>query len=214
MDIKGLLIRVVVIAVLFWLIRLGWNLIGDDPAILFIYIICLAVVGGVCVVKWVLPWIGDAASTAMLSSGEEVRPDETMKAAAKVAQGDYEGAISEYEKSLKENPKQSFAVGEIAKICSDKLGDPQRALNVLQEHLAATQWSRDDAAFLRFRVVDLYAEALKDYDTARNQLQQVIADFPNTRHSANAHHKLNEVEQAQFRHLTEQRLKGAGGGTV
>lgn len=214
MDIKGLVIRLAVAAVAFWLIRLGWRMIGDDPAMLFIYVIFLAVVGGVCIVKWVLPWIGDTASTAMLSSGEEVRPDESMKAAAKVAQGDYEGAIAEYEKSLRENPKQAFAVGEIAKICSDKLGDPQRALSVLEQHLAATQWSEDDAAFLRFRMVDLQVDTLKNYEAGRELLQQVMADFPNTRHAANAHHKMNEVEQAQFKAMQEQRKQAGGAGVA
>ncbi|HYF34927.1 MAG TPA: tetratricopeptide repeat protein [Prosthecobacter sp.] len=214
MDIKGLIIRVAIIGAAVWLVRFGWNRIGDDPAMLFIYVIVLAVVAGVAMVKWVLPWIGDAASTAMLSSGEEVRPDESMKAAAKVAQGDYEGAIAEYEKSLRENPKQAFAVGEMAKICNEKLGDAQRALSVLNQHLAATQWSEDDAAFLRFRIVDIHVDTLKDFEKARELLQQVIAEFPNTRHSANAHHKMNEVEQAQFKAIQEQRLKSAGSGTA
>jgi outer membrane protein assembly factor BamD (BamD/ComL family) len=28
-------------------------------------------------------------------------------------------------------------------------------------------------------------------------LEQVIGNFPNTRHSANAHHKMSEIEQAE-----------------
>ena len=36
------------------------------------------------------------------------------------------------------------------------------------------------------------------FEAARDMLEQIIGNFPNTRHSANAHHKLREVEQAQF----------------
>jgi hypothetical protein len=212
MDIKGIIIRLALIGLAIWLITLGYHKLKDDAAMTFIYFIVIALIGALVVAKFILPWIGDAVSTVVYSSGEEVRPDESMKAAAKLAQGDYEGAIAEHEKSLADNPKQSFAVAEIAKICNDKLGDPQRALAVLQHHLAATEWSEDDAAFLRFRVIDLHVDALKDYDGARDLLQQVIVDFPETRHSANAHHRMNEVEQAQFKALQEQRRQQAGGG--
>jgi tetratricopeptide (TPR) repeat protein len=216
MHFKPILVRFAIFLAAFWLARWGFYKIAasENPASVFIYVILLGCICAVLVVKYVLPWIGDAVSTSVFSSGEVVRPDESMKAAAKVAQGDYEGAIVEHEKALAENPKQSFAVAEIAKICSLKLGDPQRALRVLEERLAGTEWSEDDAAFLRFRIVDICTEDLQDYEKAREVLQQVIANFPNTRHSANAHHKLGEVEQAQFKALQAQRTKPASGGTA
>ncbi|MDZ4289573.1 MAG: hypothetical protein U0984_16530 [Prosthecobacter sp.] len=210
MNTKGVLIRLVVLAVIYWLCKLGFDKVRDDPAMMFIYVIVLGLIAGLLLVKYLLPVIGDAVSTAVFSSGEQVRPDESMKAAAKLAQGDYEGAIAEHEKALAENPKQAFVIGEIAKICNDKLGDPQRALTLLKQHLEGTEWTDDDAAFLRFRTIDIHIETLKDYDGALELLRQVIATFPNTRHSANAHHRMNEVEQIQFKQIMEQRLKAGG----
>lgn len=209
MNIKLIAIRISIIVVAFLLCRWGYFLLKDDPGMLLVYFIAIGAIGGFFVVKFVLPWFGDAVSTAILSSGEEVKIDESMKAAAKLAQGDYEGAITEYEKALRENPAQSFPVGEIAKICAEKLHDPQRALQVLEQHLDAREWTEDDAAFLRFRIIDLHVVHLKDFDTAHALLEKVIADFPNTRHSANAHHKLGEVEQAQYKHMMEQRQKAS-----
>lgn len=210
MNLKGAAIRLVVLALALGVAKLGWDKVRDDIPMMFIYFIVLGVIAALLTVKYFLPWIGDAVGTVVFSSGEQVRPDESMKAAAKLAQGDYEGAINEHQKALAENPKQSFVVGEIAKIANDKLHDSQRALNVLRHHLAGTEWKEDDAAFLRFRIVDIHVETLKDYETGRELLQQIIADFPNTRHSANAHHKMNEVEQAQYKQIMEQRLKAGG----
>jgi tetratricopeptide (TPR) repeat protein len=146
----------------------------------------------------------------MFSSVETIRPDEGMRAAAKLAQGDYEGAIAEHEKNLEANPEQTHPAVEIARICTSKLQDPHRALSVLLQHLASREWPEDDAAFLRFRIADVHLEPLHDFDGARRQLEQVIADFPNTRHSANAQHRLHEIEQEEYKFIMEQRRKSAG----
>ncbi len=41
---------------------------------------------------------------------------------------------------------------------------------------------------------------LGDEETAKGFLNRVMETFPETRHSANARHKLNEIEQAAQRH--------------
>jgi hypothetical protein len=41
-------------------------------------------------------------------------------------------------------------------------------------------------------------------------LEQVVAHFPNTRHSANAHHRINELDQMKYKQTTEQRIKSRG----
>jgi tetratricopeptide (TPR) repeat protein len=210
MNTKLILIRLGIIALVVLICKLAYDKVADDPGMLLVYFIALGAIGGFLVVKFVLPWFGDAVTTALLSSGEEVKPTETMKAAAKLAQGDYQGAIEEHEKSLKQNPAQSFPVGEIAKIHAEKLNDPQTALRVLETHIAAREWPQDDAAFLRFRVIDIHIVQLQDFDTAHVLLERAIADFPNTRHAANAHHKLGEVEKAQYKQMTERRLKAGG----
>ena len=71
------------------------------------------------------------------------------------------------------------------------------------------QGSADDAAFIMFRISDVYMTHLHDFGAARDMLEQVIGNFPNTRHSANAHHKITEIEQAEFAYLQSQRAKAA-----
>jgi len=173
-------------------------------------VLLIAVVGGFFVVLVVLPRFGDAVSTALTSSNEESKLEGSGKAMALIAQGDYEGAIREYEKVLAEKPDDSFSVSEIAKVCSEKLGDPIRGLHVLRTHLEKREWPTDDAAFLMFRMVDIYMKE-DQYAEARELLEQISTSFPNTRHVGNARHKLNEVEQAEFKFAQAQRARGAQG---
>lgn len=170
-------------------------------------ILLLAVGGGFFFVLVILPKLGDAVGTVMYSSGETVKSDEGLKAAAKLAAGDYAGAIEEYEKMIQEKPDDAFPVSEIAKIHADKLHDPGKALAVLKQHLESKEWNEENASFLMFRMVDLYAGA-RDFDSAKDILEQVVGNFPGTRHSANAKHKINEIEQAQFKEAQSRRSQG------
>lgn len=179
----------------------GWRAVRDDVGMMFVYFIALGSVAGFLAVKFFVPWLGDTVGTVMYSSGEKVQPDAAMRAAARAAQGDYEGAIAQHEQALQEDPAQTFAIAEIARLCAEKLHDPQRGLEVLRRHLGARDWSEDDAAFLHFRQADLQLGQLHDFAAARATLEQVIRLFPNTRHSANAHHRLHELEQAEYRSL-------------
>ena len=189
------------------LVYLGLKLPSMDVGSQFV----LTVVGGTVIaivaVKYFVPRFGDWVGTFFYSAGEVIVPDDTMKAAAKVAQGDYEGAIAEYEKMLSENPDNTLAIQEIAKIRAQKLGEPEKALLFLQQQLENRDWTEDGAAFLMFRIAELYQETLHDYAAAESVLQQVIADLPNTRHSANAHHKIHEVQEAQFKAMSAHRPK-------
>lgn len=210
----SLIIRLCAVALIILGAILGWQAIDkENIGGRFIYMIIVGVVGGLAGVKYFIPWIGDVMGTFFFSSGEQVVMDDSMKAVAKLAQGDYEGAISEYEKIAKEKPEDSFPIAEIAKIYSEKMDDPRRALAFLQARLKGKEWEQDAAAFLMFRMVDLHADKLNDHQAARDLLEQVVANFPNTRHSANAHHKLREVEQAQFKAAMDQKLKSSAQNT-
>ncbi len=182
----------------------------QGPGNQLVFFLVVGVIVGLLGVKYIIPWFGDALGTAMYSSGEQVQMDEGMKAASKMAQGDYEGAIAEYERVAKEKPEDTFPIAEIAKIYADKLDDPQRALAFLQQRLDSGAWDEDAAAFLMFRMVDIKLDALKDYQGAHDQLIEITGKYPNTRHSANANHKVREVEQAQFKANMEKRLKSGG----
>ena len=175
----------------------------ENPMYPFMGILALAIAGGIFFVVVLLPRFGDAVGTVMYSSGEISQQTEGMKAAAKMASGDYEGAITEYEKMKAEQPTDPYPVSEIAKIYADKLHDPDRAVAYLHENLGNQEWTEDNAAFLMFRLVDVHHHA-KAYDDAKAVLEQVVEHFPSTRHSANASHKITEIEQAQFKELRAQ----------
>lgn len=167
----------------------------------------LAVIGGIFIVMVVLPKLGDAVGTVMYSSGEEVSADEAMKAAAKMAAGDYEGAIQHFENLIEEKPDDPYAISEIAKIHSERLDDPATAIAFLRQHLESHDWSEDNAAFLMFRIADVHLHK-HQFEEAKDILEQIVGNFPGTRHSANGKHRINEIEQAQFRALQAQRGSG------
>lgn len=189
-----------------WLVQ---SMKDADDGTKLVIVIVLGLVGGILMVKFVIPWFGDVMGEAVFSSGEKVEQDEMTKAAACIAQGDYEGAIGHYEKMLDDKPDDPFPVAEIAKVHAERLHDPQAALQTLEDHLQSKDWPVDDAAFIMFRIADVHLTHLHDFERAHDILQQVIANFPNTRHSANANHKIHEVEQAQYQLLVEQRAKAA-----
>lgn len=202
---RALIIRLSLVVFALILLLMGWKKVKGDDGMTLMYFMGLGLIAGFLVVKYVLPWLGDTLGTIIFSSGEKVQATGNAKAAAKLAQGDYKGAIAEHEKSLEKDPLQSFSVAEIAKIYADRLEDPASALKILLQQLAAHPWSTDDAAFLSFRLVDLHAHHFKDYTAARQTLEKIMMDFPNTRHSANARHRLNEVEQMEFKRIQDQR---------
>jgi tetratricopeptide (TPR) repeat protein len=193
--------------VLFWVWH-RWKYWSNEKEVYkLLSILILAVGGGILFVTVILPKFGDAVGTVMFSSGEEITAHEGMKAAAKMASGDYLGAIEEYEVMMKDKPDDPFPISEIAKIHADKLEDPATALAFLQEHLESQDWSEENASFLMFRMVDLHLSD-HQFDAAKDILQQVVSNFPGTRHSANAKHRINEVELAQFKEAQASRSQG------
>jgi len=151
-------------------------------------------------VLFILPAMGDWIGNLFYSAPEEAKPDKYTEAASKLAQGDYNGAIKAYQSITRDEPEARFPHIEIAKIQVDHLHDPDAAINTVQTALDSRQWPENDAAFLMFRLADLYHEHKQDDETTKAFLNRVIESFPETRHSANARHKLNELEQADQRH--------------
>lgn len=200
------------------ILRLGWVGFGLlvilwlaveipklDIGTLFAVVVLGGCVLGILVAKFILPRVGDAVGAFIYWSGEIAGPESSSKAAAKLAQGDYTGAIAEYEKILVSNPGDTLAISEIAKLHAEKLNDPQRAMAFLETQISSRSWSEEDGAFLLFRLADVHEEALHDFDGALEVLGRVISRFPNTRHSANAHHRLHEIHQARSQALSHQR---------
>lgn len=161
------------------------------------------ILAAILVFMHVLPWIGDAVGGFFYSSGEEVSDDGSNAAVAKLAQGDYAGAIAEYEKLRAENPDEAFNVGEIAKIHADKLEDPDAGIAYLTEAIEGQEWSEDGAGLLLVRMVDIHAGAL-DFASAKSVLEQTMEALPGTRHSANANHRLQQLEEEEFKAKQQQ----------
>lgn len=163
----------------------------------FLLLACGAAIG---FAVFVLPAIGDWVGNLFYSAPEEVKPDKYTTAASKLAQGDYAGSIRAYRAIAKEEPDERFAHVEIAKIQLDHLHDADAAIATVQSALDSREWPQNDAAFFMFRLAELYQNEKDDAETAKAYLNRVIERFPETRHSANATHRLHEIDQAAQRH--------------
>lgn len=147
---------------------------------------------GVVFVIDVLPTIAHKFTHAVYDSGEEVEEDVMHDARSKLAQGDYDGAIAAFRDAAAQDPMNRLPWVEIAKIQREHSHDPQAAVATLREAIEGQEWSQNDAAFLMFRLAEIYETDLHDHGSAKATMKQVIEQFPETRHSANARHKLQE----------------------
>ncbi len=147
---------------------------------------------GVVVVVDVLPILAHKFTHAVYDSGEEVEEDPMHDAHAKLAQGDFDGAVAAFRDAAAADPMNRLPYVEIAKVQRDQLHQPQAAVQTLREAIEGQEWQENDAAFLMFRLAEIYDEDLRDRAAAVATMQQVMEQFPDTRHSANARHKLHE----------------------
>ena len=144
-------------------------------------------------IAFVLPNLVHRATQEMYGSGAEVETDPMHDARALFAQGDYEGAINAYHEVAKAHPDDRFPWVEMAKIQNDNLEDPDAAIATLREGLESQEWTVNNAAFFLFRIAELYEKEKEDPTTTVQLLQQIVELFPETRHSANATHRLREM---------------------
>jgi len=186
------MLGLVVIAVL-----AGWNEVKDaNDGLKLIFFITIGVGLGLWAVKVLLPRLGDALGTMVYSSGEEIEPDDRQRAAAKVAQGNFKGAIRDYERLIESDPEDPIPLSEIARIHNHFLHDPEAAIRALECGLTERSWPVDAAVFFRFRIVDILSDDLHDDSRARQVLEKIIHDFPDTRHSVKARHRINQMSQS------------------
>lgn len=147
---------------------------------------------GVIFVIHVLPAIAHRFTHAVYDSAEMVDKDPMHDARAKVAQGDWEGAIEAFRQAASVDPLNRLPWVEISKIQLDHLEDPAAAVQTLRHAIEDQEWQENDAAYLMFRLAGIYDANLNDRMSAASIMQQVMDQFPETRHSANARHKLHE----------------------
>lgn len=156
----------------------------------------VGIYGAFLTFKYVLPKFSGAVSDFMYSdsSAPEVEEHDAMRTARIFyAQGEYEGAAEAYAQAAIEQPEERLPVVERAKIQLEHLDDAQGAVATYREALDGREWELEDGAFLMFRLIDLYQETLEDVDAAKGVLEEVVEKYPETRHSANAAHKLRKL---------------------
>lgn len=149
---------------------------------------------GILIVSYLLPMLAQRMTHAVYDSGEEVEQDAMREAHSLLAQGEYEDAIEAFKKAAAEDPLNRLPWVEIAKIQREHFQDSTAAVQTLTGALEGQEWVVDDAAYLMFRIAELYDEDLGNRETARQIMQQCIDSFPETRHSANAAQKMRVWE--------------------
>lgn len=147
---------------------------------------------GLVFVAYILPVMANKVTHAMFESGESVEPDAMHDARVLVAQGKYAEAVEAFRLAAGKEEGNRVPWLEMAKLQREQLDDSLGATATLREALEDHTWNEDDAGFLLFRLAELYAEALDDEEAAAEVLGQLIEQFPNTRHSANARHRLQQ----------------------
>jgi tetratricopeptide (TPR) repeat protein len=147
---------------------------------------------GIVFVIHVLPAIAHRFTHAVYDSAEMVEKDPMHDARAKVAQGDWDGAIEAFRAAAAADPLNRLPYVEIAKIQLEQLEDPAAAVDTLRRAIEGQEWQENDAAYLMFRLAEIYDSNLEDRGSAAAIMQQVVEQFPESRHSANARHKLRE----------------------
>lgn len=174
-----------------------WKYEGiDETSKILVGIVLLVVVagyGGIVFVAYLLPAMVHRFTHMFYGSEEEAEVDPMHDARALFAQGDFDGAIEAYRGVAAEQPENRFPWIEISKIQHDNLEDPDAAIATLRQALESFEWRVNDAAFFMFRLAEMYEVDKDDPNTAIGILHQVVDHFPETRHAANATHRLREL---------------------
>lgn len=147
---------------------------------------------GIFFVVQILPSFAQRITHAVYDSAEMMEHDIMHDARSLKAQGDYEGAIDALKKAAEVDPMNRLPWVEIAKIQKENLKDAKAAIQTIRTALESQAWVVNDAAYFLFRLAELYDEVEGDRASARAIMHQVIEQFPQTRHAANANHKLHD----------------------
>lgn len=147
---------------------------------------------GIVFVVYLLPFFAQRVTHSVYDSAEMVEQDVMHTARSLMAQGDYQGAIDAFREAAAADPLNRLPWVEIAKIQKDNLEDAPAAIQTIRHALESQAWEVNDAAYFLFRLAELYDEVEGDRASAIAIMNQVVEQFPGTRHSANASHKLHE----------------------
>jgi hypothetical protein len=153
----------------------------------------LALIIGTITALSLLPALGESLANLFYGPNVEIEKDPHSEAVAKCAQGDFEGAIDAYMDIFENNHSDVMALSEVIHIYCDRLHDYNQAAKVLEEALQE-EYPLEDSAFLCNRLVDVYWLYQHDARKARQLLIQVAENMPNTKHAANAQHRLQQID--------------------
>ncbi len=189
-------VALIVVSVFVWWV---WDASesSDNEGISIFYKMIAFIVGaiylGFLTVVYILPAITGKITEEALGSSEESEPDPFAVAHSKLAIGEYEEAIEAFREAAEKDPENRMPWIEISKIWLSKFEDPDAAIASLQNALEKQSWPINDAAALMFKIEEIYDKEKGDQSSAALILRQIIETFPETRHSANATHKLREM---------------------
>ncbi|MDD5350752.1 MAG: tripartite tricarboxylate transporter TctB family protein [Chthoniobacteraceae bacterium] len=171
----------------------------------YIAIMSMAAVTALVTCVSLLPLLGEFAGSFLFTPNQKIERSPHADALAKLAAGDFEGAVEEYRKVFEEDPQDTHAASEIVRLYCDKLGQPEPASDFLVEALSMGERTPEERAFLQERMVDVCWLHQHDGVRARAILSQIMAEMPETRQSANAMHRLQEIERI----LSEEEYRAA-----
>lgn len=162
-------------------------------------IVVLSLAGAAVLGLSILPLMGNALASLFYSEASTyVEKTPHSSALAKCAQGDYEAAVTEYEKVFANDPSDIHALMEVVRLSRDKLEAPERAAAALEGALQEER-APDETAQVVFRLADLYSHDLLDQARAIAVLQQIAELMPDTPHALTAYHKLAEIQSGVTR---------------
>lgn len=197
--------RILIVGALVWLVLVLFGEIGEqnkleqsDPekvVLLFGGVILTSVVLAAIAALWVIPVIGGLFAGSIYNPGAQAEKDPHTAAVAKVNAGEYAEAVGEYRKLHAKNPEDELAVTEIVRLYCEKLQDYDSAASFLEGEVQK-EWPPDHSAFLAFRLADVYANYQQQPMRAREIYIQIAEAMPETRHAANAQHKLHEIDRS------------------
>ena len=190
-------ILLVLAFVLFHNARAAWGSPDVAPSTilgLFAGIVVLGVGIAILFVTTILPEVVESVANLFFNPNEKAEKDPHSDAISAVALGEYEEAIEAYRVIYENDPTDTMALSESAKIYCEHLDNPAAGAELLEEALKK-EWPADSVAFLSTRLVDIYWKYQHDGRSARALLLQIMEAMPETRHAANAGHRLQEIDK-------------------
>ncbi len=205
----NLMLKLLLLAALSWMIfilfgeiselrDLGPDDEGYDPTKVVMYFLLSVVIGigiGLILTVTILPDIGERVGKFFYDSGEESERDPHADAIAQFNNGDYEGAVASYQKIVEKNPEDIHAISEAVRIMCERLGDYDEAAEYLEGFLQG-ELPAETTAFLAERLVDVHWDYRRDADLALPVLDQIMETMPDSKYSANAFHRQQDIRAA------------------